>query len=448
MKKKINMKFMQIAMIAIISTLLLTVAVCYQVFRSQIIRDLKLYADVLQSTFTPGDPLETLSKETISEAEEIRITLVAEDGTVLYDSETDAATMENHNDRKEIIEARQNKTASEIRTSDTLGESMYYYAVLLQNGMVLRVAREAHNVYRIYMMALPGILGILIVLLILSGVMASILSGRITKPIREIVEKEGETPDAGEYEELKPFILALQAQHENVMENAKMRQEFTANVSHELKTPLTAISGYSELIEKGMVSSEADILRFAGEIHGNATRLLTLINDIIKLQEMDTETQEVVQQEMEAVNLWEIAEACVDMLQINAEKHHVTIKSEGERAYILSTRQMMEELLYNLCDNAIRYNKEGGTVTVCVRDRLDTVVLTVKDTGIGIPKEHQERIFERFYRVDKSRSKLTGGTGLGLAIVKHILLCHGVTPVINSKEGVGTEITMVFPAVR
>ena len=219
------------------------------------------------------------------------------------------------------------------------------------------------------------------------------------------------------YEELIPYIEAIKGQHEDVLQNARMRQEFTANVSHELKTPLAAISGYSELIQNGMASSEQEICRFAGEIHSNADRLLTLINDVIRLSELDGEE---MQETLEQVNLREVAENCVNMLRVSAEKHEVTIDFQGENAVILATRQMTEEVLYNLCDNAIRYNRPGGSVHVMVKDRLDQAVLVVQDTGIGIPKEHQERIFERFYRVDKGRSKSTGGTGLGHAIVKHI----------------------------
>lgn len=224
--------------------------------------------------------------------------------------------------------------------------------------------------------------------------------------------------------------------------NAKMRQEFTANVSHELKTPLTAISGYSELIENGMISSESEIRRMAGEIHSNSGRLITLINDVIRLSELDEEQEEVLQK----IPLLVAAKSCVQMLQINAEKHGVTLTLEGEEVSLWGTRQMVDEVLYNLCDNAIRYNKENGSVTVKVHRQNDCAVLIVQDTGIGIPEECQERIFERFYRVDKGRSKSTGGTGLGLAIVKHILVRLKGKLSLVSKPGEGTTITIVFPS--
>ena len=224
--------------------------------------------------------------------------------------------------------------------------------------------------------------------------------------------------------------------------NAKMRQEFTANVSHELKTPLTAISGYSELIENGMISSESEIRRMAGEIHSNSGRLITLINDVIRLSELDEEQEEVLQK----IPLLVAAKSCVQMLQINAEKHGVTLTLEGEEVSLWGTRQMVDEVLYNLCDNAIRYNKENGSVTVKVHRQNDCAVLIVQDTGIGIPEECQKRIFERFYRVDKGRSKSTGGTGLGLAIVKHILVRLKGKLSLVSKPGEGTTITIVFPS--
>lgn len=233
-----------------------------------------------------------------------------------------------------------------------------------------------------------------------------------------------------------------ESKREDMDQNARMRQEFTANVSHEMKTPLTAISGYAELIANGMISSDTEICRMAGEIHSNSGRLITLINDVIRLSELDEEQTET----LEVISLSSVAEACVNMLQINAERLGVTISYEGEEAYLWSTRQMTEEILYNLCDNAIRYNKENGSVHVTVKRQGMKAVLSVCDTGIGIPEDSKERIFERFYRVDKSRSKSTGGTGLGLAIVKHILMRLDADLSLNSTAGEGTDITIVFPS--
>ena len=218
------------------------------------------------------------------------------------------------------------------------------------------------------------------------------------------------------------------------------QREQIIQLSHKLKTPLTSISGYAELIETGM-ASEQDTVRFAHGIHNSANRLLTLINDIIRLSELDGTEEEA---DTELLNLHEMAQNCVEMLKMSAEKHKVTIALNGTECYVTANRQMMEELLYNLCDNAIRYNNPGGSVDVQTYAREGHTYLVVKDTGIGISKEHQERIFERFYRVDKSRSKSTGGTGLGLAIVKHIIAKSHAELELESEPGKGTTIRVIF----
>ena len=215
------------------------------------------------------------------------------------------------------------------------------------------------------------------------------------------------------------------------------KQEFTANVSHELKTPLTSISGYAEMIETGMAKPD-DIPNFASRINREATRMLKLVGDIIKLNELD-ETQ--IMEEAEQVDLYEIAKDTIETLEPSAMRHHTTLSLSGESSVVTGNRALLSELVFNLIDNAIRYNRDNGSVAVRVRHH----VLTVRDTGIGIPKSHQARIFERFYRVDKSRSKATGGTGLGLAIVREICEQHHAQIRLESREGVGTEISITFP---
>jgi len=242
------------------------------------------------------------------------------------------------------------------------------------------------------------------------------------------------------YPEFEPFMHMIQRQHEEILRNADMRVQFTANVSHELKTPLTSISGYAELIESGMASGER-AGHFAGEIRKSANRLLTLINDIIRLSQMDSPAQELA---LEPVDLALVAGAALEQLKLSAAKQNVTLRLDARTAVVHADREMMEELLYNLCDNAIRYNVRGGSVHVEIHPVRERVIVCVQDTGIGISKEHQERIFERFYRVDKSRSKATGGTGLGLAIVKHIAAKHGAQISIDSELGRGTSISVSF----
>ena len=211
-------------------------------------------------------------------------------------------------------------------------------------------------------------------------------------------------------------------------------------MSHELKTPLTAIAGYAELIGSG-IADEKDARRFANEIHVSSDRLLSLINDILKLSELDDAEQEF---DVEPVDLYQAAQGCLDMLDVQANSQGITLELQGDSCMIMANRRLIDELLYNLCSNAIRYNNYGGRVTVTAERENGRTVLVVKDTGIGIPKEHQERIFERFYRVDKSRSKQRGGTGLGLAIVKHIVAQHQAELSLNSEAGKGTEIRIVF----
>lgn len=463
MKRKINNSLLVTATLAILATVLLTVAVCYNLLRQQVVKDLAVSAEMLkgylneinldmlpEDTADANREMEARIKEQLFPAlkevnRKIRVTVVLEDGTVLFDSEADAEEMGNHRNRPEIQKALKEGSGSEIRKSETLDENTYYYALLLQDGMVLRISCNADSIFKVMEYAVPYLTAIVAVLIVLCAVSAYFLSERIIRPVRLIAENADNVDHVVSYEEMKPFIEAIRRQHDDVLENAKLRQEFTANVSHELKTPLTAISGYAELVENGMVADEKEVRRFCGEIHKSAGRLLTLINDVIRLSELDDEASQEV---LEQVNLLDAAKNSVNMLQFSAQKHHVTLSVRGENVIIMANKQMLDEVLYNLCDNAIRYNKEDGIVEVIVEDRLNEAKLIVKDTGIGIPKEHQERIFERFYRVDKSRSKSTGGTGLGLAIVKHILLKLNAEIALRSEPDRGTEITVTFQAVK
>ena len=440
MKKKINRMLMLIAVLAIGMTVSLITMLFYNLFRRQVIEDLRDSALVLSQWDEPEE-LEQICSELGDNG--VRITLV-EDGRVLFDNEADAGEMENHGSRPEILEALADGKGQSMRRSQTLAKSTFYYAVRLEGGRVLRIAKDAGSIYGILWNAVPGMLVLLVVLFVLCMVLAHLFTKKLVAPLEKLAENldGNEYEDLSGYEELTPFFNMIKEQHRDIMKNARMRQEFTANVSHELKTPLTAITGYAELIETGMASGE-DMVRFAHGIHKNANRLLTLINDIIKLSELDSTEQEVV---FERVDLYQLARSTVEMLTLSAEKHQVSISLTGTpECYISANRQMMEELIYNLCDNAIRYNNAGGSVEVQVYPRHREVLLVVKDTGIGIPKEHQERIFERFYRVDKSRSKSTGGTGLGLAIVKHIVAKHKAVMELESESGKGTTIKVIFP---
>ena len=279
------------------------------------------------------------------------------------------------------------------------------------------------------------------------------LSKRITKTLITPLQGIAEHADGSEfavpfdelksvkvYKELVPFVTTIKRQHEDIMRNANMRQEFTANVSHELKTPLTSISGYAEMIATG-IAKEEDVQNFARRIHSESSRLLSLIADIIQLSELDyIEGRD----DFENVDLLDLAHATENSLAPGAERYGIVISVEGEHFQTFGCRSQLEELIYNLCDNAIRYNKRNGKVSVTVFGSEGRPAISVEDTGIGIPEDKLDRVFERFFRVDKGRSKRTGGTGLGLAIVKHIALRHGAQISISSELGKGTKITVVF----
>lgn len=306
------------------------------------------------------------------------------------------------------------------------------------------MAKEADNQWSFIRSIVPVAIGIFILLIVSCILVARYLTKSLLKPVNQAATDLDHMDEIETYDELKPFMDKIHSQHQDILKSAKMRQEFTANVSHELKTPLTSISGYSELIETGLAGEE-NVKHFASQIHKNANRLLMLINDILRLSQLDS-MEEVPQ--MQKVDLTDVALSCVEMLQIHAQKHEVMItgKNLEGAVFVNANKSMMEELIYNLCDNAIRYNKVGGSVWVTTGYQADgRAYFEVRDNGIGISSEDQIRIFERFYRVDKSRSKATGGTGLGLAIVKHIVEQHNAQIMMDSAVGNGTQIKVLFP---
>lgn len=432
---------MFISAVGILLTFCLSTVIFYELFKSEVVDELKTYADVIKETQSYD---QILQGEYDPDVDDLRITMIKKDGKVFYDSFADVKKMENHANRQEVRQALKHGNGKAIRTSDTMDKSTFYYAVRLDDGNILRVAKESRSIWSVFIKVTPAILILILVIFAISKMLSDVLTKSLLLPIEQMSENLDHLEDITTYKELMPFINTIQEQHKNILMNAKMRQEFTANVSHELKTPLTAISGYSELIQNGMTNEE-ETIRFAGEIHKSAKRLLTLINDTIRLSQLDTSEQKVI---YEAIDLYKIAEDCVNMLKFSAENHGITISIHGTNAYLEGNKEMLEEVVYNLCDNAIRYNNEGGKVDVTVKPVKGKIYLCVEDNGIGISKEHQERIFERFYRVDKSRSKSTGGTGLGLAIVKHIIQQHGAHMELTSEKGKGTKIEIEFSKSR
>ncbi len=437
MKKKINAKFMLISALAIIVTGACAMLLFYTILKEQIFDDLKANAHVV-SMLEVEQVKEELHYDLSKDG--LRITFIDADGTVIFDSELDEASMENHSKREEIVEAFETGEGKALRKSTTSSKHTFYYAMKKEDGSILRIAKDSSSIYSLLINMGWLVADVGLGVFILCMIVANRLTTRILSPIGKMASNITMVNEEEVYAEMRPFVSMIKQQHIDILKHAQIRQEFTANVSHELKTPLTAISGYAELIENGMTQG-ADTVHFAGEIHRSAERLQGLINDIIKLSELDDES---LKMEFEAVDLYEIAENCQKMLAIAAEKNEVTVSVSGEHAIVTGNKTLLEELIYNLGSNAVRYNKKGGSVEIIIRQENEHSIMMVKDTGIGIPKESQERIFERFYRVDKSRSKSTGGTGLGLAIVKHIVARHDAEISLESEEGVGTEIKVIF----
>lgn len=367
-----------------------------------------------------------------------RITWIGTDGTVLYDSTGEEGMLENHANRPEVIEAFANGSGERMRNSDTVGERMFYCAKRLSDGTVIRASKT-------YDTAFNAAIAILPLMAILAGVMVLVawyLSKRqVKKLIEPINQLDLENPLAEElYEELTPLLERIDRQNKEKEAIANMRKEFSANVSHELKTPLTSISGYAEIMMNGLVP-EQHMKNFSERIYNEARRLVTLIEDIIKLSRLDEGSVEI---EKEEIDLYLLSREVVSRLAVPAAKKQVSLELTGEPVTYLGIRRIVEEMIYNICDNAIKYNKENGHVSVWVGKTLEGIKIIVKDTGIGIPKEHQDRIFERFYRVDKSHSRESGGTGLGLSIVKHGAMLHNITIEVESEVDVGTKVEMKF----
>lgn len=483
-----------------------------------------------------------------------RITLIASDGTVLFDSQADASKMENHSDRPEFISAIETGTGESTRLSDTLDKQTGYYAIKLNNGSVVRVAYTIDSIYKEMVNSIPMIVILIVPVLFLCIMIAKLQTEFIVKPINEI---DLENPEQNVvYDEITPLLSRIVKQNESIsgyistlnkqqiefsaitenmnegliildekstvlslnksavdilgiskkdckgqniltlnrsddfiksvekaqngehgecnystdnkvyliisspvkysektigvviimvdvtekQEREAMRREFSANVSHELKTPLTSISGYAEIMKNGLVKPQ-DIQRFSEKIYTESRRLIDLIEDIIKLSKLDEKNSDI---QKENVSLYALAENVKTRLSSLAESKNVQIELTGSHCEISGISHILDEMIFNLCENAIKYNKENGKVDISIKETDSNVLLTVSDTGIGIPEEAQERVFERFYRVDKSHSKETGGTGLGLSIVKHGAAFHNADIEMKSAVNKGTQITIIF----
>ena len=438
MAKKTLYKIFAFGVSVITITAVLILSVFYSYSDNQLKEQLRVVESVVENQLAQDDDTAFISNHI---DKNVRITLVAKDGTVIADSQESANKLGNHLNRQEIQQAIKNGEATVTRHSDTQGKKVYYFAKQLDNGNVLRVSAEAKSIGKFFSDYIIYIFLCIIVVIVAAVFVSMGITKSIVKPITQLGQSLDNIDKFKSDEELKPLVNALLQQKKKQKMLDKQKKQFTANVSHELKTPLTSIAGYAELIETGMAKPE-DIKPFAGVIRKQALRLVSLSEDIIQLSQLEESDDEDMS--FESVNLYEIAQRCVEALNINAINKGVTLNLIGEECYIRGKAQLVEELVYNLCDNAIRYNRENGNVTVTVNPLEKGASVSVKDTGIGIPEKYQERIFERFFRVDKSRSKATGGTGLGLAIVKHITQLHDAKLEISSEEGKGTEIIVTF----
>ena len=384
---------------------------------------------------------------------DFRITWITGEGTILYDNEADAEVMENHMEREEIRDALRNGYGESRRYSSTLFERQLYTAQRLSDGSVLRLSITQATIWNLFLRFLLPISGILLAALAISFILASRLSHRIVEPINTLdLDDPMKNADRDAYVEILPLLRRLDDQKQQLardraeLEKTSMiRQEFTANASHELKSPLHVISGYAELLESGMVSSEDSRRLFAAKIRTESQRMSKLVEDIIDLSRLDGGG---VGMKRELTDLYRIALNAVDSLQASAEDAGVTISVEGENALLYGIPQALYSIVYNLCSNAIHYSNRGGHVLVTIQSLPERSVLLVRDDGIGIPAEDLDRIFERFYRVDKSHSKEVGGTGLGLSIVKHAARIHDADIRVDSELGKGSLFTVEFPAAQ
>lgn len=376
-----------------------------------------------------------------------RITLIHKDGTVYFDNMVDVSRLENHSLREEFVAAKEKGAAKVSRYSSTMTDKTLYFAKSLQNGDVLRISCDQHSVAVLVLGMSQTLLIMLVLAVIISGIAAVWTSRRITNPLNQINLEKPES--CAVYEELKPFTKRIAEENYEKTQREELRKQFTANVSHELKTPLTSISGFAEILKNGG-TDEKTTKDFAGTIYEESQRMISLVNDIIKLSKLDEKS---ISLEKEPIELLGLSKEIAKILSASAKAKNIKLDVHGDSGKIMGVQPVIYEMIYNLIDNAIKYNVQNGTVEVTVKEENlekghtfgNKTVISVRDTGIGIPKNEQDRVFERFYRIDKSRSKELGGTGLGLSIVKHAAKFHDATINLSSKEGEGSTFTITFP---
>lgn len=445
MNKRIFNAIWSVAIVVFLSSLIFIMGVSYSYFSRIQAKQLKIETELASQGVEMGG-MSYLKK---INSKEYRVTWINSDGKVLFDNAINKNKMENHLKRKEIKEAIKNGYGECVRFSSTLSDKQLYSAKRLSDDSILRLSIIQMPVWTLLLGFAQPICFVILIALFFSFFLASRLTKRILEPINSIdLDNPMKYFEEEEYEEIAPLLKRIQFQQEQLKRDQKeiekaslIRQEFSANVSHELKTPLHAISGYAELVENGMVKKE-DIQPFAGKIREVTKRMLKLVEDIIELTKLDNGGAEM---KWEECDMYFIAKNAIDSLEVEAASSGVDVTLKGSKAPIKAIAQLLYSIVYNLCENGIKYNHSGGKVEVDVEQSAVGIILRVKDTGIGIPPESMERIFERFYRVDKSRSKEVGGTGLGLSIVKHSVSIHGGNIEVKSKIGEGTEFIVKLP---
>ena len=555
MTKRIFRAIMSVSLLVCLAGMATVFGVLYRYFDSQLSEEVKNEAEYLAAA------VESYGLDVLQDLPESaeRVTLVASDGTVLFDNCFDAAAMGSHADREEIQGALQSGAAQTLRRSDTYRKQMVYYAIRLSSGNILRISTTRYTAAAVLTSMIQPFLWIAFAILMLSGLLAAQVSHKIVEPLNQLDLEQPE--DNESYVEIAPLLTKISWQKKTIQEqleqakkqqeefaqitenmqeglllldyrgdilssnrsamrilgisptaklfegsqrqnvialnrsesfctavdrvlagehqelileldggycqmtgnpvlhdgkveggvllfvdvtqqyqNEKLRREFTANVSHELKTPLTSISGFAEIMKDGLVRPE-DVPQFAGKIFSESQRLITLVGDIIKISQLD---EDMLPYEKEPVDLYELSEEIVSRLQERADQKGITMTLSGQPAQVMTVRKIADEVIYNLCDNAIKYNQPQGRVEISVEAGAEQVRLSVRDTGIGISPADQRRVFERFYRVDKSHSRQIGGTGLGLSIVKHGAAYLGVKIELESTPGKGSCFSLIW----
>lgn len=425
-----------------------------------------LVADILRGPLQEGESKIIYEKvKSLANELGLRITVINPKGVVLGDSETEPSEMENHADRSEVIDAMKEGFGESTRPSETLGYNMKYVAVRVGGeGDVLGVVRFAMplsevqlEMQAIYRAVLLGA----VVALVIALTVAFFLSKSMTSPIREMKEiaqrlAEGDfsrkvriksKDELGELaRSLNTMAGELQAKMENLERMDRVRTDFVANISHELKTPLTLIKGYIETLEDRAITDTERAGRFILIIKDHTNRLSNIIDDLLSLSELELSRDSIEKSEFDLKNLMDDITLGFGHA-LAAKQQNLTIEPQGQNFKIKADRDKIEQVFVNLIDNAIKYTEDGGRIRVCLVQQNGEVVVTVEDNGIGIPREDLDRVFERFYRVDKARSRQLGGTGLGLGIAKHIVLAHKGEIRIESDTGKGTKVFVTLPKV-